>query len=68
MIVTNSTRTHSGSVSYGTFVSPRSGYQYQGAVRYVDGIYNIGLSEVVPGHKPRELLAHQIEDCRPERI
>ena len=55
----------SGTINYATMLTPRRGYDYEIAVRYVDDTYNATVEEVHRTSRSRRELRHRpLNTCR----
>jgi hypothetical protein len=55
----------SGTINYATMLTPRRGYDYDIAVRYVDNTYNATIEEVHRTSRSRRELRHRpLDTCR----
>lgn len=52
------------SMTYGSLIIPREGYNYQLKASYVEGIYNLEIFEKKPGKKTRRLETRHYDDCK----
>jgi hypothetical protein len=54
----------SGSTTFDTLLKPRKGYEYDIYARYVNGIYNVDITEYYKGRKKRHISPRELHECR----
>lgn len=54
----------SGSTTFDTLLKPRKGYEYDIYARYVNGIYNVDITEYYKGRKKKQITPRELHDCQ----